>query len=124
MTVALARKPASWKSSDDAIRAVQVAFDVESTVIEAVRHAAFQNEVSPSDQIRLLLQLPTAERAKRPRLTVTLSGDDYALLAQRYGLDPDDRLTIKERVTAELIAFADFKSNKTAKAPKTSRPRG
>ncbi len=120
----LARKPASWKSSDEAIRAVQVAFDVESTVIEAVRHAAFQNEVSPSDQIRLLLQLPTAERTKRPRLTVTLSGDDYTLLAQRYDLDPEDRLSIKERVTAELIAFAEVKSSGADKAPKASRPRG
>jgi len=100
------RKPARWKVSDEALKAVQVAFDVELTVMEAVRSAAFHNEVSPSDQIRRLLQLPTAERPKRPRLTVTLSADDYALLGKRYGLDPDDRLRIKEQVTAELIDFA------------------
>lgn len=100
------RKPARWKGSDDAIKAVQVAFDVEEAVMEAVRRAAFEHQVSPSDQIRRLLSLPTAERPKRPRLTVTLSADDYALLGQRYGLAAEDRLTIKEKVTEELIRFA------------------
>jgi len=102
----IAKKPAAWKGTDEALKAVQVAFDVELAVMDAVRTAAFLNEVSPSDQIRRLLQLPTAAAPKRPRLTVTLGGEDYALLAARYGLDPDDRLSIKERVTAELITFA------------------
>jgi len=44
-------------------------------------------------------------RPKRPRLTVTLSESDYALLASRYGLKPDDRLGIKEKATRELMAF-------------------
>ena len=119
--MSVSRKPARWKGSDEAIRAVQVAFDVEQTVMEAVRTAAFHNDVSPSDQIRRLLKLPTNERPKRPRLTVTLSGEDYELLATRYGLPPDDRLAIKERVTAELIRFAD--TSATAATPAASRPR-
>jgi len=114
MTVA--RKPARWKGSDDALRAVQVAFDVEEAVMEAVRGAAFQNNLSPSDQIRRLLALPTPERPKRPRLTVTLSADDYDVLGQRYGLSPEDRLAIKEKVTEELIRFA-------AKGPKRVKKR-
>lgn len=104
--MSLTRKPARWQGSDDAIRAVQVAFDVEQTVMEAVRLAAFQNHLSTSDQIRLLLELPTSSRPKRPRLTVSLSGADYELLSSRYQLPADDRLAIKERVTQELIAFA------------------
>ena len=100
------RKPARWAGSDDAIRAVQVAFDVEQAVLEAVRTAAFHNQLSTSDQIRRLLALPTTTKPVRPRLTVSLNGDDYALLAQRFGLDPEDRLGIKERVVAELIRFA------------------
>lgn len=105
--MSVTRKPVRWKGSDEAIKAVQVAFDVEQTVMEAVRTAAFHNDVSPSDQIRRLLKLPTHERPKRPRLTVTLSGEDYELLGARYGLAADDRLAIKEHVTAELIRFAD-----------------
>ena len=85
---------------------MQVAFDVEDAVLEAVRHAAFAHNLSQSDQIRHLLGLPTAARPKRPRLTVSLSADDYVLLAARYGVAVDERLLIKEKVTAELIAFA------------------
>jgi hypothetical protein len=119
MTVA--RKPARWKGSDDAIRAVQVAFDVEEAVMEAVRTAAFHSNLSPSDQIRKLISLPTSERPKRPRLTVTLSGDDYALLAMRYGLSPDDKLTIKEKVTEELIRFAERGAQQRPSTPSRRR---
>ena len=100
------RKPARWKGADEALRAVQVAFDVEQVVLEAVRPAAFQNNLSTSDQIRRLLSLPTATRPVRPRLTVSLNAEDYAVLAERFGLDAEDRLAIKERVAAELMRFA------------------
>lgn len=99
-------KPARWSGSDDALRAVQVAFDVEQSVLDAVRKAAFNNNVSTSDQIRQWLQLSAPTRPKRPRLTVSLTAQDYEVLAVRYGLLPDDRLAIKERVTQELIECA------------------
>jgi hypothetical protein len=87
-------------------RAVQLAFDVDDAVRDAVRTAAFQNHQSPSDQIRHLLGLPTPTRPLRPRLTVSLDDADCALLAARYGLPLDARRTIKERITEELIRFA------------------
>ncbi len=37
---------------------------------------------------------------------MSLTSQDYELLAGRYGLPVDDRLAIKERVTQELIRFA------------------
>jgi hypothetical protein len=84
---------------------------VEEAVMEAVRVAAFHANVSTSTQIRSVLDLPVAARPKRPRLTVTLDGADYELLAQRYGLAPDDRLGIKEAATRELIAFVQNAKN-------------
>lgn len=99
-------RPLRWQSSDQAIRAVQVAFDVEAAVLNAVRAAAFNNDLSTSDQIRLLLGLGVIRKPKRPRLTVSLSPEDYAVLGERFGLPPDDYLAIKEKVLAELIAFA------------------
>jgi len=108
MTVA--RKPARWQGSDEALHAVQVAFDVEATVLEAVRHAAFERNLSASDQIRHILGLSVSRRPKRPRLTVTLTPEDYATLVTRYSLDAQDRLAVKERVTQELIDFARRKS--------------
>jgi len=100
------RKPARWSGSDAALKAVQVAFDVEEVVLDAVRQAAFDNHLSNSDQIRQILRLSVARRPKRPRLTVTLTPQDYELLAARYRLPADDRLAIKEKVTEELIRFA------------------
>ncbi len=107
------RKPARWQSTDEAIRAVQVAFDVEEAVLEAVRQAAFESNRSTSDQIRALLGLSTASRPKRPRLTVSLLPADYEVLANRYGLATDDRLAIKEQVTRELIRFAEAQDTRT-----------
>jgi rRNA maturation endonuclease Nob1 len=88
---------------------VQVAFDVEAAVLEAVRRAAFRNNLSNSDQIRNILGLEVSHRPKRPRLTVTLTTEDYEILGTRYGLDMEERLGIKERVTQELIDFASRK---------------
>ena len=104
--MATSRKtPARWQGSETALRAAQVAFDVEQAVMEAIRIAAFHEHVSPSTQIRAVLGLPVAARPKRPRLTVTLDESDYVLLAARYGLEPSDRLGIKEAATRELIAY-------------------
>ncbi|MCZ4306050.1 hypothetical protein O4G98_15050 [Zoogloeaceae bacterium G21618-S1] len=102
------RKPTRWQSSDQAIRAVQVAFDVEQEVLEAVRRSAFEHNRSTSDEIRNLLGLPISSRPKRPRLTVSLSPSDYEELGARYDLSADDRLGIKERVTSELVTFAQM----------------
>lgn len=99
--------PTRWQSAQPALRAVQVAFDVSEAVIQAVRRAAFDANLSNSDQVRVVLGLPVIRQAKRPRLTVSLSAEDYQLLGKRYRLAPDDHLAIKERVNAELIAFAE-----------------
>ncbi|MDR1424153.1 MAG: hypothetical protein LBI92_06080 [Azoarcus sp.] len=97
------------ESPDALLRAVQVAFDVETPVLEAVRRAAFRNNLSNSDQIRHLLGLPVSCRPKRPRLTVTLTPNDYVALAARYGLPAENRLAIKECVAQELAGFANGK---------------
>lgn len=100
------RKPLRWQGSDEAIKAVQVAFDVEMGVLDAIRSAAFENRMSSSDQIRLLLGLSVTQRPQRPRLTVSLTQHDYQTLSERYGVPADDKLAIKEQVTKELVAFA------------------
>lgn len=100
------RLPTSWRSAQPALRAVQIAFDVSESVLQAVRAAAYAANLSNSDQVRVVLDLPLLRQAKRPRLTVSLSEDDYRLLGERYGLKPDDHLAIKERIAATLVDFA------------------
>ena len=101
------RGPERWQRSEAAIRAVQVAFDVEEDVITAVRKAAFESGLSTSDQVRVILGLTVIRQPKRPRLTVSLSPDDYAELGVRYGVDPADKLALKERVIADLFRFSE-----------------
>lgn len=103
--------PTRWSKSAKAIQAVQVAFDVEERVLEAVRREACRRNLTPSDQIREIVGLTVAKRPKRPRLTLSLNQEDYAQLAQRYGLNVDDRLGIKEAVTQELVTFAERKKS-------------
>ena len=51
--------------------------------------------------------MPTNKRPKRPRLTVSLSGEDYVLLAEKYGLSAEQQLEIKKKLMDDLINYVD-----------------
>ncbi len=95
-----------WPASARAMRAVQMAFDTSEELARAVRLEAIRQGLSPSDMIREIIELPVAGRPVRPRLTVSLSDNDFKLLAQRYDLPEKDRLSIKKRVMQDIHAFA------------------
>lgn len=85
------------------MKAVQVAFDMDEKIQLAIRKEALEAGLSPSDQIRDILGLPTNKRPKRPRLTVSLSPADYQVLAEKYQLEPDQQLEIKRKLMDDLI---------------------
>lgn len=99
--------PEKWQSSVKAVKAVQVAFDMDEKVQKEIRKAAVEASLSPSDQIRLILGLPVHKKPKRPRLTVSLSHEDYQTLAEKYQLDADQQLEIKRKLMDELIEFVN-----------------
>lgn len=99
--------PQKWQGATKAIKATQVAFDMDEKIQHQIRRQALECGVSPSDQIRHILGLPCSRRPKRPRLTVSLSQQDYELLGQKYSLEPSQQLEIKKIVVAELINFAE-----------------
>jgi hypothetical protein len=100
----MARKiPDKWQSSVKAIKAVQVAFDMDEKIQLSIRKQALEAGLSPSDQIRDILGLPVNKRPKRPRLTVSLAPSDYQILAQKYQLAVEDQLEIKKKLMDELI---------------------
>jgi hypothetical protein len=92
-----------WESSLKAVKAVQVAFDMDEKIQLSIRKEALEAGFSPSDQIRDILGLPTNKRPKRPRLTVSLAPADYELLAKKYNLSPDQQLEIKKKLMDDLI---------------------
>lgn len=99
--------PEKWQSSIKAIKAVQVAFDMDEKFQLAIRREALEAGLSPSDQIRDILGLPTNKRPKRPRLTVSLSGEDYQLLGEKYGLNPEQQLDIKKKLMEDLVKHVE-----------------
>lgn len=103
--------PDKWQSSVKAMKATQVAFDMDEKVQLAIRKEALDEGLSPSDQIRQILGLPTNKRPKRPRLTVSLSPVDYELLANKYSLNPDQQLEIKRRLMDDLINHVHDKNS-------------
>jgi hypothetical protein len=108
----VARKlPEKWQSSVKAVKAVQVAFDMDEKIQLSIRKQALEAGISPSEQIRDILGLPTNKRPKRPRLTVSLSPDDYELLAQKYDLSAEQQLEIKKKLMDDLVHYVGESSN-------------
>lgn len=97
--------PDKWQSNVKAMKAVQVAFDMDEQFQLAIRREALDAGLSPSDQIRTILGLPTSKRPKRPRLTVSLSPADYELLAEKYGLHAEQQLEIKRKLMDDLVVY-------------------
>jgi len=102
--------PEKWQSSVKAMKAVQVAFDMDEKIQLSIRKQALEAGLSPSDQIRDILGLPINKRPKRPRLTVSLALSDYQLLAKKYDLDAKQQLEIKRRLMEELIESVNIYS--------------
>ncbi len=98
--------PKNWQKSDRSLRAVQIAFEFNRAVADAIRQEASRQGLSPSDQIRKIIGLEV-KKPLRPRLTVTLSEADYATLAKRFGLSPDDKARIRETIKDELLAHIE-----------------
>lgn len=92
----------SWARSDKSIRAVQVIFELEQAHSRALRIKAIERDLSPSDYIRNIVGLPR-KKPIRPRLSISLSAEDYTVLAKRYKLKPDEKDKIREHMKEELI---------------------
>lgn len=95
-----------WQDEKKAIKATQVAFDFSTEAQLLIKKEALTNSLNPPDQIRKILGLPYSKKPVRPRLTVTLKPEDFEILAEKYGLDADNQLEIRDRVSEELIRFA------------------
>lgn len=99
--------PEKWQSSVKAVKAVQIAFDMDERIQLAIRKQALDAGLSPSEQIRDILGLPISKRPKRPRLTVSLASTDYELLAKKYQLLPEQQLEIKKKLMDDLINYVN-----------------
>lgn len=97
--------PPSWQMSERSIKAVQLAFEFTKTIADIIREEANRNGLSTSDQIRQIIGLKV-KTPKRPRLTVSLSEEDYRILGQRYNLPPEDKPAIREAIREQLLNYS------------------
>ncbi|SDV99527.1 hypothetical protein [Marinobacter mobilis] len=95
-----------WPKEVEALKAVQLAFDLSSDIQRAFRVAAAMQDLNTSAMVRKALNLPYRRKRIRPRITVTLHEEDFEQLAARYNLPADDRAAIRQRVAEELGQFA------------------
>ncbi len=105
----MAKATQKWDKQAQAAKATQVAFDVSESVHNYIQFQSVENQLKPSDYIRKVLGLSFKSKKVRPRLTVTLSDEDYQELGTMFGIDADDRIAIKHAVTKRLIELADKK---------------
>ncbi|MGB3624170.1 hypothetical protein FT643_06550 [Ketobacter sp. MCCC 1A13808] len=96
-----------WQKEKQAIKAVQVAFDISAEAQKTIKQSALNQNLNPPDLIRKILGLPYNKKPVRPRLTVSLRDEDFEILAKKYQLEPDNQAAIREQVALELIAYAE-----------------
>lgn len=96
------KQPEHWKKENKAIKATQVAFDISTEAQKQLKLMAIHNDLSPSEQVRKILGL-ASKKPVRPRLTISLSAEDYQVLATKYQQQVNDKLAIKELAAKEII---------------------
>ena len=69
---------------------------------------AIRNEMRLTDVVRRIIELPVAN-PESVQIPLTLTDEDYALLAIRYGIAASDRNAIKRRIIADLGDFGGAK---------------
>lgn len=92
-----------WDREKQAAKAVQVAFDLGHDVSYQIRAEALQRGLNPPDRIREILGLPVSNKPVRPRLSISLTDEDFDLLAQAFAVEASDRLRIRQLAAEKLI---------------------
>jgi len=104
--------PPQWDKERRAVRAVQIAFDLDEQVQHVIRQEALDLGINPSDRIRQILGLEVAQKPKRLRLSISLGEDDFHNLAQRFELEEQDRSSIKQQASEALITHVKGKKRR------------
>lgn len=96
-----------WQKERQAAKAVQIAFDLGHDVSYLIRTEALQRGINPPDRIREILGLPVNSKPIRPRLSISLTEEDFSLLAEQFDVDSSDKLKIRQIAAERLIEHLD-----------------
>lgn len=87
--------------------------ECELRVANKIIDEAIRNEMRLSDVVRRIVELPVAYQ-EAVQIPITLSDEDYSLLAIRYGISSSDRNAIKTRIIEDLNNFSGGSAQKKA----------
>lgn len=104
--------PEKWKNEVKAIKAIQIAFDLDEKVQYVIRREALDMDINPSERMRQILGLTTSKVPQRPRLSISLKPEDFKTLANRYNVDALDKRSIKQKASFEIQKYAEGKNLK------------
>ena len=104
--------PEKWKNEVKAIKAIQVAFDLDEKVQYVIRREALEMDINPSERMRQILGLTTNKIPQRPRLSISLKPEDFKVLANRYDISLLDKRSIKHKASLEIQQYAEGKNFK------------
>lgn len=99
--------PEKWKNEEKAIKAIQVAFDLDERIQYVIRWEALDMEINPSERMRQILGLTTNKLPQRPRLSISLKAEDFEILASRYKVNASDKRIIKQQASIEIQKYAE-----------------
>ncbi len=102
--------PEKWKNEVKAIKAIQIAFDLDEKVQYVIRREALDMDINPSERMRQILGLITNKVPQRPRLSISLKPEDFKNLANRYNVDVFDKRSIKQKASLEIQQYAEGKN--------------
>ncbi|MDE3059621.1 MAG: hypothetical protein KGJ06_01250 [Pseudomonadota bacterium] len=81
------------------------AIECDLRVANKIIDEAIRNEMRLTDIVRRIIELPVAY-PESVQIPVTLTDEDYALLAIRYGIPASDKNAIKRRIIEDLNDFS------------------
>jgi len=90
-------------SSSKTVKPTQVAFDLDADGRKKLRIDAARDDMTPSEKARESLGLVAKDKKMEPKITFYLSEKDMIILAEKYGIDPEDKLAIRYKAAEELI---------------------
>ncbi len=99
--------PEKWQAEVKAIKAIQVAFDLDEQIQYIIRREALDLDINPSERMRQILGLVSNKTPQRPRLSISLKPDDFAALAKKYNVDVNDRRAIKQQASLDIQKYAE-----------------
>jgi|GEM_PF-3591803 len=92
-------------SSSSAIgKTKQVAIELSPNGRKKLTIEAALDDMSPSEKARETLGLRIKTKKADPKLTLRLTEDDFRFLANKYGVDPEDKLTIRNKIADEITS--------------------